>query len=143
VPVRTTPGDVKSLLASNFDAGRNSVATLGRYIARATKAVDRVVACAAARRYVLDADEQRLLEETLAAHFYTKTDPVYASRGELGASGSFVRDPKTPEPYKAMAIEQDPSGCVAALLSSEGVRQPGAFWTGKTESERIDYRDRQ
>jgi hypothetical protein len=136
---RAEKGAVQQLLGRNWDGKTD----LGRVIARAAKFVDRVVACAAARGLPLDTEELTLLEETIAAHLYTKIDPVLASKGTLGASGTFVRDPKTPEPYKAMAIEMDPSGCVAALLSAGAVKQPGAFWTGKTESERIPYVDRQ
>lgn len=134
---RTTVGAIKELLDINYDTVNNP--SLNPYLLMASAFVDRVIDCATEKGISLTTTEKELLERAMGAHFYTKTDPVYQSRSTLSASGSFVRDPKTPEPYKDMAISLDPSGCVAALLNRQTA---SGFWLGKNPSEQTDYEDR-
>jgi hypothetical protein len=126
---------VEDVLQECYIAG----AKLDRYIKAASLIVDRVDTCADARDRSLTAAELKEIETWLAAHFYTKMDPVYASRSTNGASGSFVRDPKTPEPFKDGAMMLDYSGCLGAILEK---RIASATWLGKPKSEQTDYEDR-
>lgn len=134
---RTTVGAIKELLDLNYDTVNNP--SLNPYLLMASAFVDRVVECAVSKGITLSTTEKELIERAMGAHFYTKTDPVYQSRSTLSASGSFVRNPKEPEPYKDLAISLDPSGCVAALLNRNTTY---AAWLGKRPSEQTDYDDR-
>ena len=76
-----------------------------------------------------------LLERYLAAHFYCKSDPLYISKGNMGASGSFQR--KTDDgfqltEYGRAACEMDTTG----VLSAIGKRQvAGIAWAGRNRDE--------
>src|SRR5207249_294049 len=98
-----------------------------------------VSSCAAGKGLNLTTEELREVETWIAAHLYTKSDPVYTSRTTSAASGVFVRAPNNPEPYKDGAIAIDPSGCVNAALNQ---LRAGGFWLGKAPSEQTDYKDR-
>lgn len=126
---------LKKLLGRNYDCAVD----LTPYVRRAAAAISRISACAVSKGTPLTTTELALIEETLAAHYYTKTDPVYSSRSTAGASGSFVRDPKNPEPYKSMLLEMDPSGCVAEFLTSVTAE---AYWGGKPANEQLSWDDR-
>lgn len=132
---RTTDSAVAEVLGNDYDG----CASLRPRIASANLLVSRVATCATAKGQTLSAAELEMLERILAAHFYTKTDPVYASKSTNGASASFVRGNKEPEPYKDWAISMDPSGCLNALMNRQTA---DIFWGGKTEPEQLDYRER-
>lgn len=133
----TTATLVKDLLGHNYDYNRNP--SLTRYINAAYNVVLRMVACATDKSFTHTSSELTEIETWLAAHFYTKTDPRFASEGRGGASASYVTDPQIPEYYKAGAIEQDASGCLKSILS--GQRAFG-FWGGKPPSDQLDYDER-
>lgn len=132
---RTVSIDVQELLQRNYDS-RNSP-SLDVYVAMATSFVDRVVTCAANKGIVIDDTLLELIERNMAAHFYTRSDPLYASKSTLSASGSFARG-KEVEVYKANAIDLDPSGCVNALLNR---KVASMNWLGKTDSEKLDWEE--
>lgn len=139
--VRTTSSDVQSLLedGGNYDAVNSP--SLTKYILMASKIVDRVFTCANNKGITLDTDELELIERNLAAHYYTRSDPMYSSRSTAGASGSFVRPQgdAAGESYKQNAIELDYSGCLKAIFNRSNVR---FGWLGKRPSDQIPYDQR-
>jgi hypothetical protein len=139
---RTDSTAVKALLRNGSEGGDYDDVhspDLTYHIRVANSFVTRVNTCATAKGYSLTSDELTDLETAMAAHFYTKSDRVYQSKSTAGASGAFVLDPQNPEPYKSMAIEMDPSGCVSALLNRQ---RAAGFWLGRPPSEQTDYVDR-
>lgn len=132
---RTTSSQVQGVLAANYDGSTS----LTPFIDSASAVVDRVATCATAKGITLSSTELELIERWLAAHLYTKFDAVYASKSTADASGSFVRGPIEPEPYKDAAIAMDYSGCLKAILN----RQVASVqWLGKPPSAQIDVTDR-
>ena len=134
---RTTSDAVKATLGADNDL--DDQPDLQRYLITAALIVNRVVTCAARKAFTHTAQELEVIESWLAAHLYTKSDPTYSSRSTAGASGQFIRDPVTPEPYKDGAIMADVSGCLNAILNR---KTAGGFWLGKPPSAQIDYEDR-
>lgn len=134
VPPRSNPTGVKALLDRNYDLVNSP--SLLPYIRRASALTDRAVVMAGKRGFTLSTEEQLLIEETLAAYFYCKTDAMYTTRSTDKASGGFVMDPTTPEVYKKMAQDVDPSGSVNALLNRLFA---SGGWLGKTLDEQIPY----
>lgn len=134
---RTNSAAVRKLLGDNYDT--DTLPDLQPYIDTATVIVDRVVTCALARNVTLLATESELIERWLAAHYYTKMDPTYASKSTEGASGQFIRNEQEKEPYKDGAINLDYSGCLKAVLARQRVQ---FSWLGKNPTAQIDYRDR-
>lgn len=134
--IRTNHKMVEDVLQDCWDPSTK----LDRYIKGASLIVDRVVTCSANTDYELTDAEAKEIETWLAAHLYTKMDPTYSSRSTNGASGSFVRDPKIPEPFKDGALMLDPSGCLAIALKT--VPKVSAGWMGRPPSEQTDYVDR-
>lgn len=132
--MRTSADYVKKVLGADYDDEASP--DLTPYIRGANLIITRLVTKASDRGVTLSTAEQRELETWVAAHLYTKSDPVYTSRSTEGASGSFVRDPKNPEPYKSGAILLDPSGVLNAMLSQQ--RASGA-WLGLVEDDELDY----
>lgn len=130
---RTDATAVQTLLGRNYDS-RNSP-DLTPYVDMATAFVDRVITCATAKGVTLSTAEAELIERNMAAHFYTRTDPLYQSKSTLSASGSYARG-KEVESYKANATEMDPSGCVNALLNRQ---RASMSWLGKADSEKLDW----
>jgi hypothetical protein len=80
-----------------------------------------------------------MMERCCAAYYYTLYDPLYGNRSTEGASGSFVEESLDKNRYKAMAIQQDPTGVLNALLNRNFA---GSSWLGKPPSEQINYVDR-
>jgi hypothetical protein len=143
VAQRTNDDLVKAILrlgsqGGDYDDANNP--SLARFIKVATLITDRVAKCAADKGFSLNSEELVEIETWLAAHYYTKSDRLYRSRTTASASGAFLFDDKNPEPYKAAAMEMDPSGCVAAVLSGRAV---SVDWLGQTLGEQTDYDDRQ
>lgn len=137
---RTDASLVKGVLMDDYGPRRDgTLPDLTAAIDTASAVVDQVQACAAAKGAPQDAGVLALMERWLAAHYYTKSDPVYSSRSTKGASGTFVRDPKEPEPYKAAALDLDFSGCLAAVLERQ---RAAAVWLGKVPSEQIPVWER-
>lgn len=136
---RTTTTAVQTLLGANFGPlpdGTNP--DLQPYVDTGSMVTDNVVNVAAGRGWTLTASNLELIERWLSAHFYTKMDPLYASKSEGGASGSFVSG-KEAERYKQGAIDVDPSGSVNILLNRLFA---GGDWLGKTAAEALSYDDR-
>src|SRR5467141_1667022 len=111
--VRTTTTLVQAILGgtkgvSNWD-GETDVSP---YMTIASSIVDRLVTAATNKipSVTISDAEAEIIERWLSAHFYTKMDPTYSSKSTLGASASFIRGTKEPEPYKDGAINADPSG---------------------------------
>lgn len=137
---RTNAAAVRLVLASDYGGPvSNPTPDLTPYIDKASLTVDRVAICAARKKIPLSAAELEMIERWLAAHNYTKSDRVYASRSTLDASGAFVVDPLMPEPYKAGAIDSDPSGCLKAILLGQ---RASTQWLGKTIPEQLDFEQR-
>lgn len=138
--IRTTETLVKGVLLRDYDS-RNEP-SLTPFIATASLLVDAVVTCAARKSVTFTDDHLELMERWLAAHYYTKNNPVYSSKSTDGRSASFVRDPQTPEPYKRVALDLDTTGCLAALLTDKKGRA-GFSWLGKKPTEAIPYTERE
>lgn len=134
---RTTQLAVENLLLKDYDT-RNRP-SLSPYIDSATVVVDRVVTCATAKGITLTTAEKELIERWLAAFFYTRTDPIYQSKGTDGSSASFVSDPVDPERYRAGAAAVDYSGCLLNILKGQTAR---GVWLGKRPSQQVAYVDR-
>lgn len=134
---RTTQLAVENLLLRDYDSRRHP--SLAPYIDSATVVVDRVVTCATDKGVTLTTAEKELIERWLAAFFYTRSDPIYQSKGTDGANGSFVQDPVDPERYRMGAIAVDYSGCLAGILKGQ---RAGAVWLGKNPSDQTAYEDR-
>lgn len=135
---RTTASAVKGVLGDDYDSA-NGGRSLVPFIDAANLVVTRVATCATAKGKTLTTAELEMIERWLAAHLYTKSDPTYSSRSTAAASGSFIRNPEVPEPYKDGAISVDYSGCLASILGRKTVT---AAWLGRAPSDQTDYVDR-
>lgn len=133
---RTSPAAVQTLLGNDWGGGG-----VQPYIDAATTVVDDLVTAAAGLEpaYAFTPAKAEIIERYLAAHFYTKTDPTYTSKSTGGASGSFVRNPKEPEPYKDAAMQLDPTGMLNALLNRQRAR---LVWLGKPPSAQVPFYQR-
>lgn len=138
---RTSSSLVQGVLGDDYGKlTTGAYPPLTPYIDTASLLVDDLVAQIIAEGGVALSDERlEMIERWLAAHAYTKTDPTYSSKSTGGASGSFIRGQKEPEPYKDMALSLDPSGCLPAILNRNRVK---FFWLGKRPSQQTDYQDR-
>ncbi len=134
---RTTTDYIKKVLKSDYDFVNSPDLTPN--LRGANLVTSRVATCASDKGTPLTTGELTEIEAVLAAHYYTKSDPVYASRSTAGRAGSFVRGKEEPEPYKDMAISLDPSGCLRALLNA---RRASGGWLGKVQADQIDVEDR-
>ena len=137
---RTNPGAVQKLLGADYDTVTEP--SLEPYVDTAYSVVTRLAAKAAAAvpAVAFSDSDKELVERWLAAHYYTKSDRVYSSKSTLGRSASFVLDPKVPEPYKAGALDADPTGLLAGLLDPS--KRATAWWGGRRPSAQTPYRDR-
>lgn len=135
--IRTNANAVKGILGDDYDSETNR--PLQPFLESATVIVNRVATCATAKGKALTTGELELIERWLTAHLYTKSDPTYSSRSTSGASGSFIRSPEVPEPYKDGALSVDYSGCLSAIL---GRKTASAVWLGRPPSEQTAYEDR-
>jgi hypothetical protein len=137
---RTTADLVKGVLLDDYGKQANgSLPDLTPYIDSASALVDQVNSDAADKGFSLTSTQLELIERWLSAHFYTKADPVLASKNQGKASGTFVRSQKEPEPYKDVAIQMDISGALNALLNRQTAR---TVWLGKPVSAQIPYDQR-
>jgi hypothetical protein len=137
---RTTAELVKGVLMDDYGTRLDgTLPDLAPYVDTASALVDDVAACAAAKNKALSAARLELLERWMAAHYYTKSDRTFASKSTGGASGAYITDPETPEPYKSAALDLDTSGCLAAILKRQ---RAGGSWLGKTASEQLSYDQR-
>lgn len=137
---RTTSDAVKLVLMDDY--GKRADGTdpdLTPYIDTANSMVTQVNSDAVARGFSMTAAQLELIERWLAAHYYTKADPVLANKSQGKASGTFVRGQKEPEPYKDVAIGLDVSGMLSALLNRQTA---GVVWLGKPPSSQIPYTQR-
>lgn len=132
---RTTPAKVEGVLNRDYDYANRP--NLVPYIDTANSVTSRLIAKASENGYSIDSTTAELIERWLAAHYYTRSDATHTSRNNMGASASFARKG---DEYKQTAIDLDPSGILAGLVS--GLMPVTAFWLGKPPSEQIDYQDR-
>jgi hypothetical protein len=140
VAYRTTADLVKKVLGDDYGPRANgSYPSLDPFILTANLITSRVVTCARNKGEPLDSTTAELLERILSAHYYTKNDRIYSSRSTSGASGSFVLGREEPEPYKAWALDIDPSGCLSAIFKSA---RASIAWLGKTTNEALTYEER-
>ena len=147
-PTRTTPDAVAALLGYNYGQlpdGTNP--DLQQYCDMASTVVDAAISAAQSRQSNLAVlntmfnPEQ--VERALAAYYYTLMDPTYVSKSTAGASGSFAGNGSNlngvQNQYKIMAIAQDNTGMVKALID----RQIGrSVWLGKPPSQQVPYSER-
>lgn len=137
---RTTANAVKGVLISDYGEDKDgNLPSLDPFIRSANVLVNRVATCATSRGHALTSEELELIERWLAAFFYTRSDPIYASKNTEGGGASFVSDPVDPERYRAAAVALDSSGCLAAILKGN---RAGAAWLGRVPSEQTAYEDR-
>lgn len=141
MPRRTTVDAVKTLLGGNYGTVNGILSDLDQYITGASLLVDQVVIVQnrQSTMFVLTSANYEMMERCCAAYYYTLYDPLYAQRSTEGASGGFVAEKLDANRYKAMAIQQDPTGVLNALLNRTIA---GSKWMGKTPSEAIPYDER-
>lgn len=132
---RTTPARVEGVLNKDYDFKNRP--SLTPYIDAANSVTTRLVSKAASAGVSIGSDTAELIERWLAAHYYTRSDATHTSRTNMGASASF---PRKGDEYRQVAVELDPSGLLAGILS--GLLKVDVFWLGKPPSEQIDYIDR-
>jgi hypothetical protein len=132
---RTTPVAVQSILGRDYD--RKKKPALEPYIETANSVVTQAYELAVSEGISIAAGTLELMERWMSAFYYTVSDATYTSRSNLGASGSFNKDP---EGYKKVAIDLDPSGSLAEVLGQAGTVD--AYWLGRPPSEQTDYVDR-
>lgn len=138
--MRTTATLVKGVLLDDYGLRADgSEPDLTPFIRVANLMVTQVNSDATDKSVTLSTAQLREIETWLAAHFYTKADPVLANKSQGGASGTFVRSQKEPEPYKDMAIVLDVSGSLNALLNRQTA---SVIWLGKAASDQIPYSQR-
>lgn len=140
--IRTTSSLVQAILADNWDGSTN----LSPFIATASRTVDRVVVCAAAKGMALTTAEALDMETWLAGHAYAMVDQTYASKNSGKSSATFHGQTGMhldATKYGQMAQMIDMSGCLAALASGTQRRVAGITWAGKSPSEQVplDQRD--
>lgn len=136
---RTNETLVKAVLLRDYDLRRKP--SLNPFITSASMIVDRLVTCAADKDVTFTDAELQTIESWVAAYRYTHNNPVYQSKSTDGRSASFVRQGNN-NPYRQGATELDPTGCLEALLKSEGKRRVGFSWLGVTPSEARNFDDR-
>ena len=130
---RTTPAKVEGVLNRDYDyKNRPSIVP---YIDAANDVVTRLVAKAAANGVSISSTTAELIERWLSAHYYTRSDATHTSRSNLGVSASFARKG---DEYKQTAVELDPSGLLAGILS--GLLKVDMFWLGKPRARRCRIR---
>ena len=138
---RTTDARVRETLDREYDSARAPALT--QCIRRANVLTTRVATCASSvKNLPLTADELCQIETLLAAHFYQASDPGYASRSTLDASGQFLGQAgmgleRTRFGQDAMLL--DYSGCLTAIAKRQFA---GGDWLGKPPSDQISYEDR-
>ncbi len=139
---RTNAELVKGILGDDYGKKADgSLPSLALPLRAAAVIADRTAACASNKGVPIDGEALILIETNLAAYYYTKSDPVYASKQSGKSGGTFVRGKEEPNPYKESALELDPSGCLSGILNSK--KLAGAAWLGKASSEQIPIWDRE
>ena len=123
----TTVDAVQSLLGPNYGPNPDgSTPDLMQFITMAHSTVLRTITLAANffPPVVLTNDELAQIETALAAHYYTKLDPLYTSKSTSGASGSFIAPGQANEAerYKDLAINLDYSGALKSILNRQVAR---------------------
>jgi hypothetical protein len=125
---RAREQDVRDIVDSD------STISMAPFIEMAGALVDRVSTCATAKSVTLTTTELRIIEELLAAHFYSLRDPLYRSKKTADASAEF-----NTRSYLEEAKLMDPSGCLTKFTSGKNI---GVTWLGKPKSTQTDYVDR-
>lgn len=137
---RTDLPTVQSILGNFYRDGVSP--SLQPFINTATLLVDRVVACAADKGFVLTTEEQAQIEAYLAAHFFGHAQQFFTSKSTVSASGSFQGQfamSLDASQYGQTAKMLDPSGCLAAL--SKGNRA-SMTWLGKPSNDQLTAEER-
>jgi hypothetical protein len=134
--IRATPGDVVAILTpgGHYRAGIN----LLPFIRPASRVIDRVLICAAAKGITIDADTLKDMETWYSAYIYTRADPTYKSKSTLSASGT---NNSTGNEYGDAAVQMDPSGCLSDIINDSKTRIAGGGWLGRKPSEQTSYSD--
>lgn len=113
---RTSPQLVQKILGADYGQLPNGCGNpdLASYVDSASVIVDQVVQMALHKRRTLTPQQQELIERWLAAWFYTRSDPIYQTKGQKGSSASYVSEPK--HRYLLAAEAVDTSGCLIIIL---------------------------
>jgi len=139
---RTTPGQVQTLLAGDYDG----VTDLQQHCDSASATVDDLVAQAQnVRGITMLASRLELIERNLAAHDYVMTDQAYQSKTTQGASAQFQG--KTDmylegSKYGMKAMRLDTSGCLQALFADDKRKVCQGIWLGRPPSQQTPYDQR-
>lgn len=137
---RTTVGEVKAKLLSNYDCENNP--SLSTFIQSANIMTNRMVICAANKDVTFTSDELLEIETLLACHFYQDSDKGYSQRTTSDASATFHGKTEMgleSSHYGQSALMLDHSGCLRAISKGNFA---GVTWGGKAPSEQVDYVDR-
>lgn len=127
--IRTTEGEVKSLLQRNYDAKNKP--NLAVRIRMANSLVNQLATRSAANGSPLPADTLKLIEANLAAHFYCTADPMAQSENFGGASASYDK-----RSFLEDAKALDWTGTLTGMLNPKKI---SIGWLGKAPSEQIPY----
>lgn len=139
---RTTSAAVQALLGENYDGST----TLTGFIDTASAVVDRVDDLDTDG--ILSTTNLELIERWLSAHFYAQADPLYQSRSNGGASGSFQGQTamvfsNTNYGQQAMALDFTMALSKMSQEAIEGGRRKAGFtWLGKNKVSQTDYEQR-
>lgn len=138
---RTNPELVKGVLLADYDGASD----LGAFIDTAAELVADVEVCIARQGSSLTETRLELLERWLAAHCYCCSDQPYLLRKTQSAMGKFQGETKqglTGTKYGQMALNLEPSGCLAAAADGTQRKTAGGYWLGKPKREELTYDER-
>lgn len=138
--VRTVATAVEGILGEHYDSDNSP--SLTPFIDTANDLTSRVATCATARGVTLSSTTLELIERQLAAHFYTRSDPIASEKKTGDASAVFQGKTEMgldSTHYGQDAKMLDHSGCLASMSAG---RRAVTSWAGRPPSEQTDYVDR-
>ena len=140
---RTTEAAVKVLLGTNYDTARSP--SLTSVMGMAMRLVDWLQSKDVDAE--LTADTLADIECNLAAHFYQDRDKGFQSKSTGGASATFqgqTGQGLASSNYGQTAMVMDLTGYLAQRNQDmvKGRQRMVVSWGGKTETEQLDYKER-
>ncbi len=137
---RTVATAVEGILGDHYDSDNSP--SLTPFIDTANALTTQVATCATARGVTLSSTTLELIERYLAAHFYSRSDPIASEKKTGDATAAFQGKTEMgldSTHYGQDAKTLDHSGCLASM--SKG-RQATTEWIGRPPSEQTDYVNR-